>query len=247
MTSKSFAVLGALGALAVSGSARADLVKFSLFGDGNVTVTGTLTTGPDPYADTMGIYGTPANVSSVPGNAPNFQSAYDPPNALAVTAVTGTFSDVALGISNETITKIVGTNPQRHFAPDYTIPYSFSWYPAPNDVSYDNLFYENAAAPLTCLPTPSEPTAPGGFFDDYGVFFELGNGDYVDIYSNGGSAPNGAIYGAVVWTPNGANYDSSAGLIFAVPEPSTWAMMALGFAGLGFAGLGRSRSNMAAA
>ena len=33
---------------------------------------------------------------------------------------------------------------------------------------------------------------------------------------------------------------------FAVPEPSTWAMMLLGFAGLGFAGYRRAKAAVAA-
>ena len=45
---------------------------------------------------------------SVPaGPSPEFQGAVDPANALAVTNVTGTFSDAALGIADATITGLV--------------------------------------------------------------------------------------------------------------------------------------------
>jgi hypothetical protein len=55
------------------------------------------------------------------------------------------------------------------------------------------------------------------------------------MYSNGGDG--GPIYGAVVFTAaGGPDYTSGGGLTLIVPEPSTWAMMGLGFAGLGFAG-----------
>jgi hypothetical protein len=50
-------------------------------------------------------------------------------------------------------------------------------------VSYGNLFYAGANAPITCLTVP-----PGGYLDGYGVMFELANGDLVDLYSNGGNA-----------------------------------------------------------
>ncbi len=40
------------------------------------------------------------------------------------------------------------------------------------------------------------------------------------------------------YTPDYTSFD---GLMFAAPEPSTWAMMVLGFAGVGFAGYRRTR------
>jgi hypothetical protein len=247
MTRRILAALPLVVGLSFAGSAHASSTYFSLGGDGNVSVSGTLTIGPDPYADTTGIFGTLANlIGPSAGPPPNFQGAVDPANALAVTNVTGTFSDVSLGVSNEAITGLVAINPQRHFAPDYTIPYSFSWYPSPNVVSYDNLFYAGSGAPLTCLPTPTEPTAAGGYFDNYGVMFSLSNGDVVDMYSNGGDP--GPIYGVVVFNAlTGPDYTSAGGLTLNVPEPSTWAMMVLGFAGLGFAGFRKARKTVAIA
>jgi PEP-CTERM motif len=41
--------------------------------------------------------------------------------------------------------------------------------------------------------------------------------------------------------------DVTTGSVGAVPEPSTWAMMILGFAGLGFAGYRKSRKAVAIA
>jgi hypothetical protein len=242
MICKLLPALLALGATACAASAQASTLYFSLGGDGNVNVSGTLTIGPDPYVDTTGLFGTPGNVAYVSPTAPNFQSKVDPANALAVTDVAGTFSDATLGIVGATITGLVATNPQPHYDPDYTIPYSFGWYPGvpATTVSYDNLFYAGSGAPLTCLPTPTEPTYPGGYFDNYGVMFSLSNGDVVDMYSNGGDG--GPIYGVVVFSAlTGPDYTSAAGLTLNVPEPSTWAMMGLGFAALGFAGYHKSR------
>jgi PEP-CTERM motif len=238
--------LSALGALAGFGSAQAGTMYFALNGSG-VSVSGTLTVGPDQYADKNSppIFGTLANLTTVSSGNPNFtyQGLVDPANALAVTGITGTFSDAAVGITDQTIKELITTSPQAHHDPDYTIPYSFGWYPGLPDgptVSYDNLFYTGYGAPVTCLGVP-----PGGYFDDYGVMFELSNGDIVDMFSNG-DAPTDAIYGVVVYTANGPNYDNFDGLTLTVPEPSTWAMMILGFAGLGFAGYRRSRKAEAA-
>ena len=51
----------------------------------------------------------------------------------------------------------------------------------------------------------------------------------------------GATPGAYEWTwGSGANQNFTL-IIGEVPEPSTWAMMLLGFAGLGFAGYRKSR------
>ena len=236
------ALMGA-SALAWAGSAQAGAVSFSLSGDG-VSASGTITVIPDPFADTGGIFGTPANlVGPSAGPAPNFSGAVDPANALAITGAMGTFSDLALAlpIVDVAITGVLTTNPQNHFDPDWTIPHSFGWYPAPGKVSYDNLFYAGGLAPQTCFDVP-----PRGYFDDYGVMLTLANGDLVDVYSNGGSGPG--LYGAVVLVDGVADYKSAGGLsLTAAPEPSTWAMMMLGFAGLGFAGYRKARKTAAGA
>src|SRR5690348_9276720 len=94
-----FAALIGVGVLAATGSAQASAISFSLGGDGNVSASGTITVGADPFADTGGIFGTPANlIGPSAGPPPNFSGAVDPANALAVTGAAGTFSDVALGI-----------------------------------------------------------------------------------------------------------------------------------------------------
>jgi hypothetical protein len=239
MTRRILAALPLVG-LIFAGSAHAASVNFSFGGDGNASGSGTITIGPDPFADTTGIFGTPANQNSLGGPPPNYQGIVDPSNALAVTGISGVFSDAALGIADATIMGLVMTNPQPHFDNDYTIPFSFGWYPAPGAVSYDNLFYAGANAPITCIGVP-----PGGFFDDYGVLFTLANGDLVDLYSNGGNAPGD--YGVVVWADGAKDITSEGGLSLTAPEPSTWSMMVLGFAGLAFAGYRTSRRTVTAA
>jgi PEP-CTERM motif len=234
MTSRLLAALPLVAGLIVAGGVHASTVNFSFGGDGNASGSGTLTIGPDPFADTSGIFGTAANLLGPSGPPPSYQGAVDPANALAITDAMGTFSDLALSIKDVAITGVFATDPQNHFDPDQNIPHSFGWYPAPGKVSYDNLFYPGAGAPITCVGVPA-----GGLFDDYGVMFTLANGDLVDLYSNGGTGPG--IYGVVVWASGAADYTSAGGLSVSTPEPSTWAMMLLGFAGLGFAGYRSSR------
>lgn len=229
-----------LAGLCFAGSAQALTVNFSFGGDGNASGSGTLTLGSNPFADKTGIFGTPANLLGPSGPPPSYSGAVDPANSLAITGAMGLFSDVALGINGVGITGVVATNPQNHFDADETIPHSFGWYPAPGSVSYDNLFYPGGAAPITCIGVP-----PGGLFDDYGVLFTLANGDLVDLYSNGGAGPGD--YGVVVWADGAEDKTSMGGLSVSTPEPSTWAMMVLGFAGLGFAGYRSSRKTVAAA
>lgn len=233
-----WAVLPLLAGLCFAGSAQALTVNFSFGGDGNASGSGTLTVGSNPYADKTGIFGTLANLLGPSGPPPSFSGAVDPANSLAITGAIGVFSDFALGINGVAITGVLATNPQNHFDADQTIPHSFGWYPAPGSISYDNLFYPGGAAPITCIGVP-----PGGLFDDYGVLFTLANGDLVDLYSNGGAGPGD--YGVVVWADGAEDKTSMGGLSVSTPEPSTWAMMVLGFAGLGFAGYRSSRKTAA--
>lgn len=223
-----------LAGLCFAGSAQALTVNFSFGGDGNASGSGTLTVGSNPYADKTGIFGTLANLLGPSGPPPSFSGAVDPANSLAITGAIGLFSDLALGINGVGITGVLATNPQNHFDQDQTIPHSFGWYPAPGSISYDNLFYPGGAAPITCIGVP-----PGGLFDDYGVLFTLANGDLVDLYSNGGAGPGD--YGVVVWADGAEDKTSMGVLSVSTPEPSTWAMMVLGFTGLGFAGYRSSR------
>ena len=66
----------------------------------------------------------------------------------------------------------------------------------------------------------------------------LVNDDVIDLGSNFG--PN------IDLTINGFGTFVIGGVVEAVPEPSTWALMLLGFAGLGYAGYRRTREPRAA-
>jgi hypothetical protein len=259
-----FAVFPLVGALAFSAHAHATTWAWSLGGDGNVTASGTLTFGFNPNASSS--FGTTVTpVTTPPAGYPpttTFTSGADPLNSSLITGASGYFSDVALGLSNVKITGVLADNFLPHFAPDATIPKSFSYFqtdPDPSDwVSYDNLFYVNGS-PQTCsIPSPPSALPPGNYggdFDNYGVMLTLANGDYVDLYSNGDiqATQSGSVpvtlppYGVVVISSLGPDYTSAQSLSFSTPEPSTWAMMVLGFGGLGFAGYRKSHKAAAIA
>jgi hypothetical protein len=249
------AALPAVAALTLAAHAQAATYNLSFGGDGNVSGSVTVTVAPDPTASAA--FGTSESPSG-----PGYVSIADPLNASLITGVApgGVFTDLALSIVDEPIMGLVANNYAPHFAKDPTIPFSFSYYTALDPtVSYDNLFYTDGDSPQTCsLPIPPSMLPPGnygGFFDNYGVMFTLANGDVVDLYSNGDiqATQQGAVpvtlpfYGVVVDVGGVPNYDSAGGLTLSVPEPSTWAMMMLGFAGLGFAGYRKSRKAAAIA
>ena len=87
----------------------------------------------------------------------------------------------------------------------------------------------------------------GGHLEVYGVAFTVNanaNTYDVDVWFNGYGAPPGYIgYGAAVIAV-GANGGLTAEDYVAgsVPEPSTWALMGLGFVGLAFAGFRARRA-----
>ena len=56
-----------------------------------------------------------------------------------------------------------------------------------------------------------------------------------------------AGFGVVVATSSTALDYVGGGVTASTPEPSTWAMMVLGFAGLGFAGYRKARKTVAIA
>jgi len=119
-------------------------------------------------------------------------------------------------------------------------------------VTYDNLYWP-AGAPISAWVAADWPFF-GGPLDVYGVMFQINVGttnapiyDDVDLWFNGIGAPVGSQgFGVAVLADNdGAPVvlDYVAG---GVPEPSTWAMMALGFVALGFAGHRAARRTVAA-
>lgn len=94
----------------------------------------------------------------------------------------------------------------------------------------DNLLFPTGTAPL----------------DTHGIAFQTAAGQTIDIFSffAEGSKPSGNAYGEIASNPGGFGVGTFA-LTAAVPEPSTWAMMMLGFATLGYLGLRRGKTGTA--
>ncbi len=185
---------------------------------------------------------------------PGTDSKY-PTTGFEITDVSGTFSDTnnGLNIVNVSVTSLVPINhatpldvPPNLLAPDDFSHFAVASGLAPESngfLTYDNLFWPGGAP-----PTASAFDGHGSFLDIYGLMFNIGDGRVVDLFSNGiGYGPPGAVFGVAVATPDTALDYVSAGVTASTPEPSTWAMMVLGFAGLGVAGYRASRKAAAIA
>ena len=216
-----------LGAAILAGSilastAQAQQASFNLSGSG-ISGSLSLTYSANPNTGTL-------------GTSPN---SVDPVGSYVVTGISGTFSDSNIGLTDAAITGIVPSSPGSPTSDNLLAPHSFGFYPVTNGVagpggiapgfSYDNLFYPGGS-PQTASSYPFS----GGVLDIYGIVFTLSGGDSVNLWSNGNVPGSGLTYGAGV--TDGVNVlDYAQPLSMgAVPEPSTWAMMLIGFAVIGF-------------
>lgn len=201
----------ALAALLCAPRVEAAIIPFTFNGAG-ISGSGAFTVGPDPVAG-------------------------DPANALAITGMSGTFSDANIGIVNAAIRGIVPINPLSPPNPP-PFPGSFGYFPATNlpppdlAVSYDNLIYLDGS-PIVC----PDYTGFGGFLDVFGVLFTIDDGGIqytVDLWSDG-TAPDlpPLSYGALVVDSTGATVDFQfAGIAASVPEPAAISLLGFGLLAL---------------
>ncbi len=162
------------------------------------------------------------------------------PNAYEITGISGTFSDSNHGL-NIVNAPIFGLEPLNYASPtsgNLLAPADFSKFylastvglPAghPPSLAYDNLYWPGGS-PITATGYPFS----GGFFDIYGLMFDIGNGEVAGLWSIGTHSGSGAgpIYGAGVATAQGAQDYQRSGLT-ATPEPGTFVMFGSGILGL---------------
>lgn len=148
------------------------------------------------------------------------------PQAFEVTGITGTFSDSnnGLNIVNASIGALVPIN---HATPEPTnllAPTDFSRFavatgldPQSNGfLTYDNLVYPGGSP-----ATASDYPVHGGFLDIYGLLFTIGNGQVVDVWSNGdftGTGTGPIDYGVGVATSATALDYVGGGVVATTPD-----------------------------
>jgi PEP-CTERM motif len=172
-----------------------------------------------------------------------------PTTGFEITGVSGTFTDTNIGINDASITSLVTISPTSPLDPlNFAAPHDFSHYAVAKGLPVDNggfLTYDNLFWPGGAPVTATGYDGAGNFLDIYGLLFSIGGGDVVDLFSNGvgfGINPGDTnVFGVAVATPETALDYVPNGVTASTPEPSTWAMMVIGFAGLGFAGYRKAR------
>ncbi len=159
------------------------------------------------------------------------------PDAYRITGASGTFSDSnnGLGIVDAAIGALAPVN---HAAPEDTnllAPDDFSHFAVASNLppqsngalSFDNLYWPEGS-PQTATDYPFS----GGAFDIYGMLFGIGDGRYVNLWSNGVLPGAPLDYGIAVVT-SGAALDYVAGVSLSpVPLPASLGLLGAGVLGL---------------
>jgi len=217
--------------------AHATQARFSLSG-GPFSGSGVFTIAPNV---------SPPDPNPLCGTSGNNPCRSDPTGAYAITGISGTFSDTNLGISNAAITGLVPINPANERDPtfDPLVPTSLSFVdysgPPAGALTYNNLFFPGGS-PIDC-----DYPFSGTFLDVFGAAFTIAGGYTVDLWGDGAEPGIGDTYG--VGVTNGVSqldyqFDGVSA-VAGVPEPSTWAMMLIGFGGLAWS-LRRARARNSA-
>jgi hypothetical protein len=162
--------------------------------------------------------------------APANTSGVSTPNTYEITGISGTFADTNDGVSGS----ITGLYTPISYATPLTAT-SAAFTGA--GLSYDDLFFAGADSPDDC---PGYPFG-GGYFDVYGVAFNLSDGDVGEFFSNGilPGDPN-ALYAAadasstaILDEPNAGSTTEPNGVLgsfTSTPEPTTLLMLSGGVA-----------------
>ncbi len=160
-------------------------------------------------------------------------------HGLEVTGVSGTFSDSNNGLNlvNASIGSLVPINYATPEKTNLLAPNDFSRFAVATGLSpvahgfltYDNLYYPGGSP-----PTATDYQVHGGFLDIYGLMFNIGNGEVVDLWSNGDFTMTGKgpiDYGVAVATSEMA-LDYVGGGVSITPEPGAFGLIGSGLLGL---------------
>jgi hypothetical protein len=153
------------------------------------------------------------------------------PQAFEVTGISGVFSDSNNGL-NLVDVPIGPLEPINHATPEPTnllAPNDFSRFAVASGLSPQNngfLTFDNLYYPGGSPQTASDYPGAGGILDIYGLMFNIGGGQVVDLWSNGDFG-GGADYGVAVATSATA-LDYVAGGVTVTPEPGALPFLCAG-------------------
>ncbi len=112
-------------------------------------------------------------------------------------------------------------------------PNDFSKYAVASGTSHGSLSYDNLFYPAGSPPSATDYPFGGGLLDIYGLLFTLGNGDVVNLWSNG-VPPGGSLdYGVAVANAS-TSLDYVGGSVAVSPEPGSFWLLATGLLGMAF-------------
>jgi hypothetical protein len=154
-------------------------------------------------------------------------------NAFEVTKVTGWITDTNNGL-NVHQASIGALAPLKYDTPEpgnELPPHDFSRFPVASGLQHGSLSYDNLFWPAGSAQTASDYPVSGGFLDIYGLLFDIGGGQYVNIWSNGFVGGPQADYGFALVTSQ-KSLDYIQGGVAVSPEPSEVALLGSGLLGL---------------
>lgn len=150
-----------------------------------------------------------------------------------VTGISGTFSDSnnGLGIVNAEISGLVPINYATPEATNRLTPNDFSRFSVASGTQHGSLSYDNLFFPGGSPASASDYPFGGGFLDIYGLLFTIGNGEVVNLWSNG-VPPGGSLdYGVAVANAS-TSLDYVGGGVAVTPEPGSFWLLATGLLGV---------------
>lgn len=225
MSYNAWAGLVLIAAAALPASSEAATLAFTFDGPG--AISGSIIVSYEPNTNQ-------GNLPSIPANA------FNPVGSYSITGASGTFS---AGGDTEAVTGVVGLNQVAPEPTNLLAPRDFSLFPVVNGVDdgaghlSPGLHFDNLLYPKGSPQTATDYPFAGGLFDIYGAMFSIGNGQYINLWSNG-TTPGGLNYGvAITDGVDVLGYTGGVSLsVVSLPASAPlFGAALLGLAGLGYA------------